>query len=46
MNVTQARPGFDRMALRVNQAFIILLIVLGYLLNLPIADHVRRGSDA
>lgn len=36
MNSPQAQPGFDRMALRVNQAFIILLVVLGYLLNLPI----------
>lgn len=36
MSTTRTRPGVDRMALRVNQTFIILLIVVGYLLNLPV----------
>lgn len=36
MSATRTRPGFDRMALRVNQALIILFIVVGYLLNLPV----------
>ena len=35
MSSPRTRPGFDRMALRVNQAFIILFIIAGYILNLP-----------
>jgi hypothetical protein len=36
MNRNGTRPGFDRTALRVNQALIILFIVAGYILNLPV----------
>jgi hypothetical protein len=35
MSSTRTRPGFDRTALRVNQALIILFIVMGYILDLP-----------
>ena len=35
MHHAGTRAGFDRMALRVNQAFIILFIVAGYILDLP-----------
>lgn len=36
MSSVRTRPGFDRMALRVNQALIILCIAVGYVLNLPL----------
>lgn len=36
MNGQNIRGGFDRMALRVNQALIIFFIIVAYVLNLPL----------
>ena len=36
MNSQQISGGFDRMALRVNQALIIVFIIIAFLLNLPL----------